>query len=108
MWAARRFVWFSTNKIVVACVLLSRSRVLQLEVRKGYAQHYFLALGHMAEAEDELQDQYPALSDKVREARKAWEQDPAAVPDFHALVVAISKATGYDLDAWFDETKEKP
>lgn len=40
-----------------------------LEVWKGYPEHYFYAIGHMAEAEDECVVDFPGLSAFIRDLR---------------------------------------
>lgn len=58
-----------------ACVLLT-------ETRHGYA-HRLRAIGHLHEAEDESQE-FPALHDAIRTARKAYQTD-GTMPDWEAL-----------------------
>lgn len=47
------------------------------ESKKGYPAHFWLAQGHLAEAEDELLRDYPELAEIVRNERKLLEEDPA-------------------------------
>jgi hypothetical protein len=46
-----------------------------LEVHKDYPEHRWFAMGHMAEAEDELCEQFPSMSKLVRQERIKLEQD---------------------------------
>ena len=48
---------------------LAQAEVLMLEARKGYIAHAWLAVGHMAEAEDETIDDFPELTARIREER---------------------------------------
>ena len=48
---------------------IAQAEVLMAEARKGYIQHGWLAVGHMAEAEDELLEKYQEIADKIREER---------------------------------------
>lgn len=48
---------------------LAQAEVLMLEARKGYIAHAWLAVGHMAEAEDETLDEYPEITEKIRDER---------------------------------------
>jgi predicted metal-dependent phosphoesterase TrpH len=61
-------------------------------MKKGYPKHYWYAMGHMAEAEDELQQDFPDLAESVRACRKAWEANEHSVPRWGRLIVMI--ATG--------------
>lgn len=84
-----------------ACVLcalkhIGQACVLLLEARKGYPEHYWLALAHLAEAEDELVEKYPGLVEDVRKARKDLERDPAADAKLMDLIMHVSVSTGYD------------
>jgi len=48
---------------------LGQAEVLMSEALKGYPQHAWLAIGHLAEAEDELLEKYPEIAATVREHR---------------------------------------
>lgn len=71
------------------------------EIKAGYPDHYWLALGEMAEAETELISEAPVLAERIRLARKTWEADPAARIDILSLIKEIAVATG--LQARVDE-----
>jgi hypothetical protein len=68
-----------------ACVLLA-------ETQDGYA-YRLRAVGHLHEAEDESQ-QWPALHEAVRTARKAY-QTQGAMPDWQKLQEQIEEARGH-------------
>lgn len=48
---------------------LAQTLVLVHEVEKGYPEHGWIAVGHLAEAEDESLREYPDLSEEIREHR---------------------------------------
>lgn len=83
-----------SGKAAAAATDLAQARILYLETQKGYPEHYWLALGHMAEAEDELLEVWPDLAEEIRKSRKMWEDDRARVPDFLALIRLVTEATG--------------
>ena len=95
-----------------ACILcalkhIAQARVLALETKKGYVEHYWYAMGHLGEAEDELIKEFPDLVELIRVERKNWEHDPFSIPDWKHLVLTISKAGGYDLEAELVETNRE-
>lgn len=66
---------------------LAQAVILMSESRQGYPGHYWLALGHLAEAGDELAADHPDLAAEVRRVRKSIE---AAGPvDSGAVALAI-------------------
>ena len=48
---------------------LAQAIVLLNESRLGYPSHLWLAIGHMAEAEAEIDQRYPEIAQKIREER---------------------------------------
>ncbi len=78
---------------------LGQARAELLELRKGYPEFFWFALGHLAEAEDEIVQQYPGLADAIRAQRKQLERLPGFVIDFRVLVNDVAAATGLDVDA---------
>ena len=48
---------------------LAQASVLIDEARLGYPTHWYLACGHMAEAESELLDKYSGISNIIRSHR---------------------------------------
>lgn len=54
---------------------LAQALVLLHESKKGYPTHFWLAQGHIAEAEDELLRDHPELAEIVRNERKLLEED---------------------------------
>jgi len=54
---------------------IGQAIVLLCESVKGYPLHKWLALGHLAEAEDETSRKYPAFAGRIRQARIKIEND---------------------------------
>jgi hypothetical protein len=50
--------------------------ILLHESKQGYPTHFWLAMGHLAEAGDELLRDYREVADNVRNERKLLEDDP--------------------------------
>ncbi len=70
---------------------LAQASILLQETRHGYPDHIYYARGHLAEAEAELAQLYPAHSDLVRKERKLLEADEDYTPDFTALMKKIDE-----------------
>lgn len=69
---------------------IAQASILLSEAYQGYPTHFFLALGHLAEAGDELVQLYPRQAEMVRAERKKLETAPDYVPDFNRLLETIS------------------
>lgn len=65
---------------------LMQAQVLVNEVQKGYPEHCWLAVGHLAEAEDEILAADPQLADMARSARLGVMRDPLGKPDLMPLM----------------------
>lgn len=64
-----------------------------MEVKKGYPEHAWIAIGHLAEAEDESLKDYPHLTDTIREHRlkyMAWIEGSG--PEYHVPVMDLIQA----------------
>lgn len=73
--------------------------VLLGEANQGYPEHFFLAIGHLAEASDELVQKYPEQANSVRAERlKLWADRNYAPP---LLQLAM------ELDALPETTKDE-
>ena len=88
------------RKSCVCCSLkhLGQARALMKEVHKGYPEHWVFAMGHMAEAEDELEDFHPGLAAQVRAFRKQLELSPDFIVPWRPLVLDVMSATGYSIN----------
>jgi len=54
---------------------LSQALILIQESRQGYPLHRWLAVGHMAEAADELLEDYPEFANHIRKMRVSYIDD---------------------------------
>ena len=55
---------------------ISQATILLSEAEMGYPHHRAFALGHLAEASDELVKEYPQQANKIRERRIYLEKNP--------------------------------
>ena len=82
----------------IACVMkhLAQARAIAAETCKGYPLHFFFALGHLAEAEDEALHEYPAVTDMIRHARKNFEAiAEISIADVERLMKRVAQEVGY-------------
>jgi len=72
----REIKGLGVRKSCIDCCLkhLGQSVILFSEARKGYPMHKYIALGHLAEAEDETIAEFPNLAEKIRETRLSLER----------------------------------
>lgn len=77
---------------------LGQARALMLETKKGYPHHVWYAMGHMAEAEDEIAEIQPEEAEAIRAARiriqdSLAEGDPDKVfmPAFKGLMYTVAR-----------------
>jgi len=73
---------------------LGQAHVLLKETCKGYPEHYFFAVGHLAEAEDECVLKYPALAAFLRDLRLQLEDD-AGFREVYPLAYVFSVVADY-------------
>jgi hypothetical protein len=73
---------------------LGQARALLAEARNGYPLHFWYALGHLAEAQDEISVGYPSLAERIRRERKKLERRPDSVVEFDTLVEEVSCVAG--------------
>jgi hypothetical protein len=79
---------------------LAQALVLLMESRQGYPQHLWLAIGHLAEAADELIGGGPAMRDaahRIRQERKTLEHDPSHDVPILDIIQQVSES-GEDSD----------
>ena len=74
---------------------IAQAIILLGEARLGYPDHKWLAVGHLAEASEELLGDYPVLAADIRTARLLVMED-GAVPDLMELFPAIDGETEQD------------
>lgn len=105
-----------TRPTCIACSRkhLMQSRAILMEVRKGYPTYWEYAIGHMAEAEDEIADQYPAVAESIRSERIKVEATKGAhMPEWEPLVLKLRGVLGDleesernlsgEIEAWMKE-----
>ncbi len=68
---------------------LAQASILAAEAQMGYPDHVWLAIGHMAEASEELIDTYPDMARDIRTYRKSMETG-GKVP-FMRLIAAVGE-----------------
>jgi hypothetical protein len=88
-----------------ACKHLSQARAIISEKQKApeYRHYYWFAMGHIAEAEDELVRSYPQMAAVIRAERLKLEHDPNYLISFESLVDAVTSLP----DAQFGPAEKK-
>jgi hypothetical protein len=71
---------------------IAQARALVCETKKGYPEHYYYAMGHMAEAEDEILAIYPEVMEAIRSERLAYQEDREKLPDWKHLMETLMAA----------------
>ena len=66
---------------------VAQAQVLLNETMKGYPEHIWLAIGHLAEAEDEILADSLALATEAREMRVQVMKNPTTRPDLVSLIL---------------------
>ena len=67
---------YDRDPCVLCCLKhLSQAYVLLKETHKGYPHHQWIAMGHMAEAEDEVLNAYSEVSTQIRLARLRYQNE---------------------------------
>ena len=69
-------------------------RTLRVSRPLGHPEHYWFAMGHLAEAEDELVKDYPAATALVRSERLKLQKDRDYEVPFADLINTICKEAG--------------
>lgn len=82
---------------------LAQAVILMTEACLGYPDHKWIAIGHMCEAETELVEDYLVEAIRIREHRKAYEQDEGYVVPIMELIQRLGK-----LDNGEKETVSSP
>jgi hypothetical protein len=77
-----------------ACKHIAQARVLLLEKSKGYPEHYWFAMGHLAEAEDELVEAFPEETALVRAERLKLQKNRDHAIPFADLINTICGEAG--------------
>lgn len=79
------------RKSCLSCALkhIAQASVLLSESFKGYPNHFWFSLGHLAEAEDELIRDYKDISNLIRDVRLTLEKDKNYPVDFNILITSV-------------------
>lgn len=72
---------------------LAQAHILMLESRQGYPLHKWLAIGHMAEASDEIYAFNKDISNSIRDHRKIYESDIHYIVPIMELIQEITDAS---------------
>jgi len=72
----------------LSCLMkhISKAIILLSESQLGYPLHFWLALGNLSEAEDEIVDLYPEFAKKIREIRLGLEIGTVTYEEVMALL----------------------
>jgi len=70
---------------------VTQAGILAMEAQQGYPTHRWWALGHLAEASDELIADYPEKANELREYRKQYEDDEDVQIPFNEIVAEFSQ-----------------
>jgi hypothetical protein len=73
---------------------LAQAEILLHESKQGYPDHFWLCMGHLAEAADELLRDHQNLADQIRNERKLLEDDPEYQIPIMDLIAAVSEVAG--------------
>ena len=71
---------------------LAKAEITLHESKQGYPSHFWLCMGNMSEAEDELLRDYPELSNAVRNERKLLEDEPSYEIPLMELIEKVTVA----------------
>ncbi len=90
---------------------VAQAAILTMEARQGYPLHRWWALGHLAEASDELVADYEEKANEIREYRKLFEDDETTQLPFSEIIAElaelIDRATG-DASLSLDSSSSSP
>jgi hypothetical protein len=71
---------------------LAKAEITLHESKQGYPSHFWLCMGNMSEAEDELLRDYPELSNAIRNERKLLEDNPSYEVPLMELIDRVTYA----------------
>lgn len=69
---------------------LSQAHILIMESLMGYPEHKWLAIGHLAEASDEIYQKDKGLANEIRKHRKQFEEDGDYEIPIMTLIIMVS------------------
>lgn len=70
---------------------VAQAGILSMEALQGYPLHHWWALGHLAEAADELVADYPEMANELREYRKQYEDDPEVRLPYAEIIATLDR-----------------
>ncbi len=68
-----------------------QAAILTMEARQGYPLHRWWALGHLAEASDELVADYEEKANEIREYRKQYEDAEDVQLPYSEIIAELSQ-----------------
>lgn len=70
---------------------LAQAEILMMEFATGdYPTHKWYAVGHLAEAADEMMLKFPEIADRIRQVRLQYMDDPTQNANIGELIALIS------------------
>lgn len=96
--------------VLCACKHIAQARVLMLEYKRSpreYEDHYDFALGHLAEAEDELVKHHSSLAVVAREHRKLLEADVDYAHPYGKVILQIRHQGEQETQKRIDDLEEE-
>ena len=78
---------------------VTQAGILSMEACQGYPLHRWWALGHLAEASDELISDYPELANEIREYRKQYEDSSEIQLPYNELVARLNQVIEKETDS---------
>lgn len=75
------------------CKHISTSMVYENEAKLGYPLHYWLAIGELCAAENEIINKYPDLAAITRQYRKDYMAKGLSIPSLQLIALATELST---------------
>lgn len=83
--------------------------ILMMEAKQGYPLHRWWALGHLAEASDELVADYEEMANTIREYRKNYEEDENVQLPFNEIIAELNQIIDKEIvDVQASKRKKRP
>lgn len=75
---------------------IAQAHILSTEARLGYPLHKYLAIGHLAEAEDEILEKDETLAVYIRAKRKEYTEVDTPIPTLELLQLVLDSEHLYN------------
>jgi predicted phosphoribosyltransferase len=75
---------------------IAQAHILALEAKLGYPLHKYLAIGHLAEAEDEIIEKDESLAMYIRAKRKEYTEVDTPIPTLELLQLVLDSEQVYN------------